>query len=795
VTSRRRKAGAVAAIIPVLIVASLVLTGLIVIYRPLATTDGEFRLLGIDERAEVLRDSYGVPHIYAQTAHDLFYLQGYVTAQDRLFQMDLYRRAGAGRLAEVLGEPALDSDKRFRTFGLARVAALELPLLRAESRDNLSAYAEGVNKFLEGHGETLPLEFVILGYRPERWSALDSLVVAKLQAYDAANNLDQELLRAGLAERFGTGVLATLMPDPSGRAASLDERAWAAVAPYLSADASSQSGALALSALLPGAGEGTGSNCWALAGSRTSSGKPILAGDPHLAVRNPSIWYEIGLEGAGYKLVGFSFAGIPGVVIGHNDRIAWTFTYAYTDTQDLFVEHQDPTDPRRYEYKGQFETATFVRETIAVKGRADPVVVDVAITRHGPIVTPVLTGQTAALALRWTALDPGHLVDFVFELAKATSWQDFRAAAADFSGAAVSACYADVDGHIGYQLIGQLPARKGDGQMPVPGWTGEYDWTGVVPSDANPTLFDPPSGVIVNANDRPTQDPRSVGYVGEWDPGFRATYIAQRLGGLAKADLNDMRAIQTDYASTPVARWREVILAATPKTDLQRRAQALVRDWDGILSAQSGGAAVTEAWLMGMLARTFRDKLGDELYADYLGHGRAVFALYQLLAHPDDPWFSDAGDPSVRGRDGLSAVALEDATRELVARLGGDPAKWRWGDLHTITFAHPLAIGPLALLLNIGPLARSGDGFSVNNGAYDPAKPYQQTTNASERMIADLSDLDRSLSVTPEGESGQPGSRYWGDQAPLWNAGAYKPMRFSKDRLGRIDGMLVFRPR
>ena len=774
-----------------LLVASIVLTGLILVYRPLATIDGEYRLLGLDQRAEVLRDTYGVPHIYAQTAHDLFYLQGYVTAQDRLFQMDLYRRAGEGLLAQVLGEPGLDSDKQFRTFGLTRVAARELPLLRDDTRDNLSAYAEGVNKFLEGHGDSLPLEFVILGYRPARWTALDSLVVAKLQAYDAANNLDQELLRAGLASRFGTGVLATLMPDPSGRAASMDERAWAAVAPYLSAAPS----AVALSSFLPRAGEGAGSNCWALAGSRTATGKPILAGDPHLAVRNPSIWYEVGLEGAGYDLVGFSFAGIPGIVIGHNDRIAWSLTYAYTDTQDLFVERQDPTDPRRYEYKEQFEPATFVRESIDVKGRADPSIVDVAITRHGPIITPLLKDQTAPLALRWTALEPGRLVDFIFELARAGSWQEFRAAAADFTGAAVSACYADVDGHIGYQLIGQLPARRGDGQMPVPGWTGEYDWTGALPLSANPSLLDPPSGMIVNANDRPTQDPRSAGYIGEWDPGFRAAYIAQRLASLPKADLPAMRAIQTDYASTPVGRWREVILAASPKTDLQRRAQALVRDWDGTLSAQSGGAAVTEAWLMRMLARTFQDKLGDKLYADYLGHGRAVFALYELLARPDDSWFSDAGDPAVRGRDGVSTLALEDATRELVARFGNDPTKWRWGDMHTITFAHPLAIGPLALLLNIGPLARSGDGFSVNNGAYDPAKPYRQTTNASERMIADLSDLDNSLSVTPVGESGQPGSKYWGDQAPLWNAGDYKPMRFSRDRLGAIDGRLVFRPR
>jgi penicillin amidase len=256
-----------------------------------------------------------------------------------------------------------------------------------------------------------------------------------------------------------------------------------------------------------------------------------------------------------------------------------------------------------------------------------------------------------------------------------------------------------------------------------------------------------------------------------------------------------MRAIQTDYASTPVARWRETILAATPRTDLERSAQALVRDWDGALSAQSGAAAVTQTWLMRMLVRTFRDKLGDRLYADYLDHGRAVFALYQLLQNPNDAWFTDFGEPAVRGRDAISSVALADATAELAMRFGSDVTKWRWGDMHTITFAHPLAIGPLALLLNIGPLPRAGDGYSVNNGAYDPAKPYAQTTNASERMIADLSDLENSLSVTPEGESGQPGSKFWGDQTALWNAGDYKPMRFAKDRLGRLEGTLVFRPR
>lgn len=769
----------------------MVLTGLLLVYPPLPTIDGEYRLLGLEQRAEVLRDGHGVAHIYARTAHDLFYLQGYVTAQDRLFQMDLYRRAGAGRLSEVFGEPTLEADRSFRTIGLARVAAQELDLLREDTRAALSAYTDGVNKLLEQRGGSLPLEFVILGYRPDRWTALDSIVVAKLQAYDAAGNYVQELLRADLALRFGTDALATLMPDAPGGSAGVDESAWAAVAPHLSATAGLPGRDVARALL--GSATGAGSNCWALAGTRTATGKPFLAGDTHLPVRNPSIWYEIGLEGAGYKLTGFSFAGIPGVVIGHNDRIAWSLTYAYSDTQDLFVERRDPADPRRFEYRGSFEPATVLRDVIGVRGReGEPI--DVEVTRHGPIVTPLLKGQTAPLALRWTALEPGRLVDFVLGIARAGSWNDFRAAAADFAGAAVSACYADVDGHIGYQLVGRLPLRKGDGRMPVPGWTGEYDWSGYATAEANPSVFDPPSGVIANSNDRPVTDPDDASYAGEWDPGFRARYLRQRLEATERADLAAMRLLQTDLTSLSVGRLREALLGAKPSSGLVERAHRLVREWDAVLAPGSAAAAIHEAWVVHMLGRVFRARMGD-LYERYVTDGRAVFALYELVARPDDPWFADGAESAGRGRDAVATLALEDAVADLSARMGSDPAKWRWGRVHTVTFAHPLAIGPLGALLNVGPIERGGDDDSVNDASFNLLRPYGLDGHASQRMIADLGDLDRSLSVTPIGQSGQPGSKYWADQTPLWAAGGYKVMRFSRGSLGRLDGALRFTPR
>jgi len=791
---RRPRKLFVAAAVVVLLVGTLVTAFGLVFFGPLPTIDGDERLLGLHERADVLRDRFGVPHIFAADRHDLFFLQGYVTAQDRLWQMDLYRRAAAGRLAEVLGEPGLESDRFLRTVGLARAAALDLQVASPAMLEILQAYADGVNKFIEQHGDRLPVEFLILGYKPEPWSAVDSVSLAKLQLYDAAGNYTQELLRAGVAERLGLDVLPTLMPDP-GTSVAYDVSAWDAVAADLGPD-TRVPGAVALGELLGGAGEGLGSNCMALSGAKTKSGKPLLAGDPHLPVRNPSIWYEIGLSAGDLSLIGFAIPGVPGVVIGHNDRIAWSFTYAYADTQDLFVEHQDPTDLRRYEFQGRFEAATFLRESIRVKGRADPVTLDVAITRHGPILTPVLTGQKAQLALRWSALDATRTLDAVLGMDQARSFDEFKRAASDFVGASLSACYADTAGHIGYLMVGRLPDRPGDGRMPVPGWTGAYEWRGLLPADANPSVLDPSDGLIVNANNRPVSSPSQVGYNGEWDPGFRYAYMRSVLDQQRSADVAAMSRLQTDYTSLPVQRYRDAIVSGKPTTALGQQVQRIVREWDGSLAVDSTGAAIYESWLVQMSRLVFADKLGPTLFDDFSTNGRPTFALYQLLGSTSSPWFVELGDPSVTGRDALSGAALDAAAKDLVTRLGTDVTKWRWGDLHTVAFEHPLsAAKPLDLLLTIGPVRRAGDGYSPNNGAYSLTKPFTLRSHASERQIVDLGDVDASVSIIPTGQSGQPFARHWGDQTPLWASGQTKPMALSKDRIGELEGRLVLRAR
>ncbi len=791
---RRHRRRIVAAAVFALVLATITTAWGLAFLRPLPTIDGDQRLLGLHERAEVLRDTFGVPHIFASDDHDMVYLQGYVTAQDRLFQMDPYRRAAQGRLAEVLGDPGLESDRFMRTLGLGRAAELDLTVASSAARDDLQWFADGVNKFLEQHGESLPIEFLILGYKPEPWRPVDTLSIAKLQLYDAAGNYTQELLRAGIAERLGTELLPALMPDPGGLAA-LDQAAWAQVAPLLGPDASVP-GAAALAEIVGGAGEGLGSNCWALSGSRTKSGKPLLAGDPHLAVRNPGIWYEVAMTNGQLSLIGFSIPGVPGVVIGHNADVAWTFTYAYADTQDLFVERQDPKDLRSFEYQGRFEPATFIRESIKVKGKADPVIVDVAVTRHGPIITPVVTGQRAQLALRWSALDATKTFDAVRGMNRARSFDEFRAAAADFSGAALSACYADTAGHTAYLLVGRLPDRPGTGSVPMPGWTGAHEWRGLLPGSANPFVLDPADGIVLNANNRPVRSPSDVGWNGEWDPGFRYAYLRTQLEQLRGADVAAMSRLQNDYTSLPVQRFREAIDAARPTTAQGQQVQKIAREWDGTLGVDSAGAAVYEAWIGQMSRLVFADKLGNTLYDDYAGGGRMVYALHGLMANTSSPFFVVLGDAAVTGRDALAGVALDEAAKELVRRLGGDMAKWHWGDLHTIAFEHPLsAAKPLDLILTVGPVRRAGDGYSPNNGAYSMKKPYALTSHASERQIVDLSDVDASVSILPVGQSGQPFSRHWGDQTKLWAAGQTKPMALARDRIGQLEGRLVLRPR
>ncbi|HKW79234.1 MAG TPA: penicillin acylase family protein [Candidatus Limnocylindria bacterium] len=786
-----RRTAAIVVIVVAIAVVVGVAAGVTLLRRSYAATDGELRLIGLDEAAQVARDSSGVPHIYAQTDHDLFYLQGYVTASDRLWQLEFLRRIGQARLSEIFGAATLDTDRFVRTLGWYRVARREALGLAPETRAALEAYAAGVNKYVETHRDSPPLEFLILGITWEPWEVADSVVIGKIMAWDLSGNMDTELLRWNVARRLGDGALLTLFPQgPVSTPAIFTARD----APVARIPGEEQ-----LRELLGSpSGAEIGSNNWVVSGARTATGRPILANDPHLGVRNPAIWYLVHLSGAGVDVAGYSIPGAPGVVIGHNARIAWGVTNLGPDTEDLYQERALPSDPRRFEFRGGFEPATVFEELITVKG-ADTVRLQIVETRHGPVITPVSKGVKETLALRWTALDPGHLLDALYRLDRAASWTEFRAALALWDVPGQNFVYADVDGHIGYQATGKIPIRAGAaspfaalGDEPQPGWDGEHEWQGYIPFEKLPSILDPSDGIIVTANQRIVDDyPYKIS--NEFDPGFRAQRIRELLQARDKLTPDDMTRIQMDVTDASADAFLPVLRAMPVKSDRARRAQQLLRDWDASMRARGAGAAIYWSWQLHLLDRVFRDKLGDDLYRDYLGYA-ARAALFDMFRTPTHPWFVVLADPLHHGRDELAAMALEDALDELGRKLGPDMSTWQWGALHTVTFPHPIG-AVLPFLFNIGPFPNDGSFFTIDNGPFDPKAPYAQTSHPSMRMVVDLSDLEATRVVYATGQAGQPFATHWGDLTRKWLDGGYVTLRFATARQGSLEGILSFKAR
>ncbi len=785
---RLRRFLLLAGIVVLMIAFALGGAGVYLIRRALPQTNGTLAFTGLQDAVEVLRDHWGVPHIFARNAHDLFLAQGYVHAQDRLWQMELNRRTASGRLAEFAGEPALATDRLFRTLGLRRAAEAEFAHLDPETKEALELYAAGVNEFVAQHGSALPLEFTLLRLTPDPWSPIDTLAFGKLMAWVLGGNWSSELMRAHLVARFGVEGMRFLMPPYSDSAPIIVPR-----------EASYHTWNTAALFRLLDAGQGiseVGSNNWVVSGTRTTTGSPILANDPHLEAQMPSIWYEMHLVGGPYNVAGSTFPGTPGVVIGHNADIAWGVTNGGPDVQDLYMEQFDPADPTRYRYRDAWEPATLVREEIKVKGRAAPVVETVRITRHGPILNSVVDGLGAFLALRWTALEPGSLSTSIMRLNRAHTWSEFRAALRLWTVPAQNFVFADRQGNIGYQLPGRIPIRaKGIGLLPVPGWTGEYEWIGEIPFEQLPSVLNPRRGYIATANNRIVPDGYPYFISADWDPGFRARRIETMLADSPHASLGQMARIQLDLTSLPaqafVRALSRIPLTNEPAAGLLAQLRAELESWDGVLRPNSRPAAIYEAVRLSLVPLVFKDVLGPELYTRYLGHVSSwQTVLLRLLETPTSPWWGPAG------RDAVVTRAFTEAYDLLNARLGPDRSGWTWGRLHTMQFVHPVGRMPaVAWIFNVSaPPTSGGDATTVNNGGFDLAT-FRQRTVASYRQLLDLADWDRSLSIHTTGQSGVPFSPHYHDFVLLWAAGRYHPMLFSRDRIeDALDGKLTLTP-
>jgi len=808
-------------IIAVIVIVVLVLGligfgyGTFAVRRPWPKTDGTIQVDGLQAETTIVRDSWGVPHVYASNSHDLFFAQGYVHAQDRFWQMEFWRRIGSGRLAEILGESALETDRFLRTMGWHRTAAQELEQLDAETRAVLEAYAEGVNAYISIHRGRLGLEFTVLGltgvkFEPELWTPLNTLTWAKMMAWDLGGNMDDELLRAHIAARLGTpavGVLAPPYPDD-----------YPIIVPHPLAGATLDAvPKAAFETHTLGAGDDLGSNNWVIAGDRTETGTPFLANDPHLGIQMPSIWYEIGLHcdpvgpDCPYNVVGASFASAPGVIIGHNDCIAWGVTNLGPDVQDLFIERVNPENPNQYEFQGEWLDMDIVREEITVAGEEEPVVVFARITHHGPIINDVVGGAEEdwalgwqPLALSWTALQPGTLVHSIVLLDRASNWEEFREALSYWDVPSQNFVYADVEGNIGYQAPGRIPIRAaGNGSSPVPGWTDEYEWVDYIPFDELPRAFNPPEGYIVTANNAVVEPDFPYFISMDWSPGYRARRIVELIEADSSLSLADIQIMQGN--SSPV--WAEDVLPyllVLPSTgsgagDEQRLAEALelLRAWDRRAGRDSAGAALFEAFRVHLIDLTFSDELGEQLLRR--ARGTAQVALVDFLADEDSPWFDDVTTPQVETRDDILLRALEEAAEELTETLGRNMTRWRWEYLHTATFENQSlgqsGIAPIEAIFNRGPVPVDGTIATLNNTGYSLSNPYGVVIVPSYRQIVDLGDLTRSVSMHTTGQSGHPFHPHYDDMIDPWRNIKYHAMLWERgDVEADAEGVLVLTP-
>ena len=798
--------------------------GIFAVRRSFAQVNGELRLPGLVGAVDVYRDAQGIPQIYADGMRDLFMAQGYVHAQERFWQMDFWRHIGSGRLSEIFGKSQVGTDSFLRAMGWAEIAQTEWESSSQDAKTILQAYADGVNAYLARHkGLALSLEYGVLKllnpkYSPEPWTPVNTLTWAKAMAWDLRGNVDEEIERAILLKTLTSGQVDELFPpyprdhplivpgfkigEPRGKAAQSGLLAEEDRGKLDSAQANFSF----LDSLLGPAGSGIGSNSWVVAGSRSATGKPILANDPHLGIQMPSIWFQIGLhlrggsaaagDGGSYDVAGFSFAGVPGVVIGHNDRIAWGFTNVGPDVMDLYIEKTNPANPNQYEVNGAWVDMKVRSETIQVSG-GSPVALTLRSTRHGPIVSDVYLpekfGERAgikvpaqyAVALRWTALEPNHIFEAVWAFDKARNWEEFRQAARSFTVPAQNLIYADVDGNIGYQMPGKVPIRAhGDGRLPVPGWTDDYEWKGYIPFEKLPHALNPSSGYIVTANNAVVGPDYPYLIASDWDYGFRAQRIAEMIAGASgPVDIAQIQKMQFDVLNPNAQALVPILtgLKAQWKTSTETMAATMLKNWDFRNDANSKSAMVFEEFWWCLLKDSFANKAIPKEYWPK-GGSRWYEVMRNLVRNPDSPWWDDPTTKSVvEKRDDIFAKAFSDAVANLERLYGTSPAKWPdWGDRHTATFKNQTlgqsGVAPIEALFNRGPFRAAGGQSLVNATGWNVFGSFTVNWLPSMRMIVDLGDMSRSVTVHTTGESGHAFSPHYVDLAPLWATGKYYSM-------------------
>ena len=789
--------------------------------RPLPETEGRMMLPGLSREVEVLRDGHGVAQIYADTPEDLFEAQGFVHAQDRFYEMDVRRHITAGRLAELFGPSQVETDAYVRTLGWRRTAEQELALLSSSTRRYLDAYASGVNAYLSGRATgDLSLEYRLLGlqglrYTPEPWNAVDSISWLKAMAWDLGSNREQETEQALLTYQLGAKRAASLWPsypvdgfdpivtrgavvkggfDPAAARGSARPAPVGASAPELRRASAALTAAAKVDDAIPpllAAGElggETGSNSWVVSGQRTASGQPLLSNDPHLQTSIPSVFTQVGLHcrtvgpACPFEVSGFSFSGVPGVVIGRNAQVAWGLTTSHLDVQDLYLEDVRDNMVRLGE---RYLPLTVRTEEIRVRGEDQPRTITVRTSRHGPLLSDVdpqlarmgagggaPTRESYAVALSWVASQPGRTMDALLGLDRARNFTEFRAAAKLLDAPSQNLVYADTSGNIGYQLPGVVPVRgAGDGRLPAPGWDASYDWVGRVPFEQLPYVYNPPAGYIVAANQPVIGDQYAPRLGANYSYGWRSQELVDRLGDAGPLTLDAAEQLFYDDTVRFAADLVPTLLRVKVADPWVAEGQQTLVGWDYSAAPDSAAAAYFNVVFHNLLKATFRDELPEELWPT--GGDRWFAVVAQLIQQPDSPWWDDVSTPGrVERRNDILLAAMTSARKELTSLMARDTGKWQWGHLHRVTLRNQTlgnsGVGLVERIFNRGNYQVGGGPGVVNALSYDTTKGYRVTTGPTMRMLVDLGNPDASRWVNQSGVSGHAYDDTYDDQLELW---------------------------
>ncbi len=755
--------------------------------KNLAKVDGNLPFKGLSGQVEVIRDEWGVPHIYADNLPDALRAQGFVHAQERLWQMELYRRVSTGTASELMGEELFQVDRAIRTIGIARIAADDERKIRKDKLyPHLQAYVEGINEYITQFSNTPPFEMKLLKGKVADWKIVDVLAISRMLALQMSYGWLIEIDRQRMVDAIGAEKAAELdihyrSDNPS-------------VLPLGNETYTMQDDGKLAAFSGPFLRPSGGSNNWTVAPHRTVSGSAYLCNDPHLPLSLPSIWFENHMECPDVRVTGVSIPGLPCVMIGHNEHIAWGMTLAFADIQDTYVEEFVDDTLTEYKYKNKIRKAQIIEEKINVLNVAEPHIERVVLTHHGPVISDVVGYPTKKIALKSKALEEGKMVEGFYELNLAKDWDGFVHSMRKIIAPALNVVYADTSGNIGYWMTGQVPKRnkEDEGAFPRDGSSGEHEWNGNLPFEEMPHALNPKRGLVFTCNNKVINDdyPHYLGNY--WMNGFRAAKLDELFNAKEKFDWTDFVDMQANFDCIPGKEMGEMYKGLQHKNPLVQKAIDLISTWNGSLKADSIPGTIYQVVKKEMVDLVIRKQLNEHLanrfkgettlenafpFSEYFGHD--ITALQRILKNEKSWWNLEAG-----GTEKILLDSIENAVSWLAKELGTNPDKWKWGSLHTLTFSHAFAQkAPFDKILNIGPFPIGGDPDTPCQMSFLPEKPFDGggvIVGPSYRQIINLGDFSKSKSILPPGQSGNPLSKHYGNQVHLFLNNEYKPMLWER---------------